>query len=148
MRFPACNATSLLEFQRGCQTKPVHSAEAEAQTVFATTAGTQTEPQDRATEQLFRQNHDEPEPPGLKDFLQRVEDFVIRQLVTNARSHAFDGFQVNWEDQSNPVSRSKESNKYGDLGLKLVFCMTQFHVCRCHASTVSSISAPKREVFM
>lgn len=95
----------------------MHSAEAEVQTVSATTTGTQTEPQDRATEQPFQQNHDEPEPSGLKDFLQRVEDVVIRQLVTNARSHAFDGFQVNWEDQSNLVSRRNESNTYGDQQL-------------------------------
>lgn len=123
MCIPAYNDTSLLEFQRGCQTKPVHSAEAEVQTVSATTTGTQTEPQDRAAEQLFQQNHDELEPPGLKDFLQRVEDFVIRQLVTNARSHAFDGFQVNWEDQSDPVRRSEESNKYGDqTALKALSC--------------------------
>uniref|UniRef100_A0A8C2X301 Dynein 2 intermediate chain 2 n=1 Tax=Cyclopterus lumpus TaxID=8103 RepID=A0A8C2X301_CYCLU len=31
-------------------------------------------------------------------------DSVIRELVTNARSHAFDEFQVNWEDQSHLVS--------------------------------------------
>ncbi|XP_044029224.1 WD repeat-containing protein 34 [Siniperca chuatsi] len=89
---------------RGCQTRLVHSAEAEVQTVSATISCTQTEPQYQVTQQLFQQNHDEPEPPGLKDFLQRVEDTVIRELVRNARSHAFDGFQVNWEDHSQLVS--------------------------------------------
>lgn len=90
----------------------VHSAEAEAQTVSATISCTQTEPQYQATQQLFP-NHDELEPPGLKDFLQRVEDTVIRELVKNAKSHAFDGFQVNWEDHSQLVSRTNEWNKDG-----------------------------------
>ncbi|KAM9337972.1 cytoplasmic dynein 2 intermediate chain 2 [Symphorus nematophorus] len=89
---------------RGCQTKAVHSADAEVQTVSTTISGTQTEPQNQATEQHLQQNPDEPEPPGLKDFLQRVEDAVIRELVRNTRSHAFDGFQVNWEDHSSLVS--------------------------------------------
>ncbi|KAE8284685.1 WD repeat-containing protein 34 [Larimichthys crocea] len=89
---------------RGCQTSMVHSAEAEVQTTLVTIGSTQTEPQYQTTEQLLQQNQDEPEPPGLKDFLQRVEDIVIRELVRNARSHAFDGFQVNWEDHSNLVS--------------------------------------------
>ncbi|KAG8010981.1 WD repeat-containing protein 34, partial [Nibea albiflora] len=90
--------------ERGCQTRTVHSAEAEVQTTLVTISSTQTEPQYQTTEQLLQQNQDESEPPGLKDFLQRVEDIVIRELVRNARSHAFDGFQVNWEDQSNLVS--------------------------------------------
>ncbi|XP_018557419.1 WD repeat-containing protein 34 [Lates calcarifer] len=89
---------------RDCQTRAVHSAEAGIQTVFTTLSCTQTEPQDQATEQLLKQNHNEPEPLGLKDFLQRVEEAVIRELVRNARSHAFDGFQVNWGDRSQLVS--------------------------------------------
>ncbi|XP_023253622.1 WD repeat-containing protein 34 [Seriola lalandi dorsalis] len=89
---------------RGCQTRAVHSTEAQVQTVSTTVSCTQTEPQDQQTEQLLQQNHDEPEPPGLKDFLQRVEEVVITELVKNARSHAFDGFQVNWGDHSQLVS--------------------------------------------
>ncbi|XP_070780695.1 cytoplasmic dynein 2 intermediate chain 2 [Enoplosus armatus] len=89
---------------RGCQTRAVHSAEAEVQTVSTTASCTQTEPPYQATQQLFQQNRNEPEPPGLKGFLQRVEDTVIRELVRNAGSHAFDGFQVNWEDRSQLVS--------------------------------------------
>ncbi|CAF90369.1 unnamed protein product, partial [Tetraodon nigroviridis] len=40
----------------------------------------------------------------LKDFLGRVEDTLVRQLLRNSRSHAFDGFQVNWSDPSHLVS--------------------------------------------
>lgn len=79
----------------------MHRAEAEIQTLSATIGWTQTEPEPQ--EQLLQQSHEEPDPPGLKDFLQRVEGAVIRELVSNARSHAFDGFQVDWEDQSQPV---------------------------------------------
>ncbi|XP_042365682.1 WD repeat-containing protein 34 isoform X2 [Plectropomus leopardus] len=89
---------------RGCQTRALLSADAEVQTVSASISWTQTEPQQQDTEQLLQQNHDKPEPPGLKDFILRVEDMVIRELVKNARSHAFDEFQVNWEDHSQLVS--------------------------------------------
>ncbi|KAM4634501.1 cytoplasmic dynein 2 intermediate chain 2 isoform 2-T2 [Polymixia lowei] len=88
----------------GCQTKAVHSAEAEVQTVSTTASSSQTEPQDQLIEQLLLQNDHGPEPPGLKNFLHRVEDMVIKELAKNAKSHAFDGFQVNWEEQSQLVS--------------------------------------------
>lgn len=89
---------------RGCQTRALHCAEAEVQTVSTAIGCTQTELQEQAAERLFQQNQNEPEPPGLRDFLQRVEDRVIRELVRNARSHAFDGFQANWEDRSQQIS--------------------------------------------
>lgn len=82
------------------------SAESEVQVISTTISSTQTELQEQATEQLIQQNQDEPEPPGLKDFLQQVEDMVVRELVKNVRSHAFDGFQASWEDHSQRVSRT------------------------------------------
>lgn len=141
----------LLEFQRGCQTKAVHRAEAEIQTVSTTIAGTQTEPRHQATEQLLQQNHNELESPGLKDFLQRVEDRVIRELVRNAKSHAFDGFQVNWEDHSSLVRRTNESNKKRcqfckpQDNLEVLSCYSDsswivlFLYCRFHASIAFNI---------
>lgn len=87
---------------RGCQTRALHTAESEIQTVSTTISGTQTEPQD--PDQLYQQNPELPDPPGLKDFLRRVEESVVRELVKNARSHAFDGFEVNWEDHNELVS--------------------------------------------
>ncbi|KAM9841230.1 cytoplasmic dynein 2 intermediate chain 2 [Aulostomus maculatus] len=89
---------------RGCQTREQQSAEAHAQTGTNSSSWTQTELQDGATEQLLLQHHDQLQAPGLKDFLLRVEDVVIRELVRNARSHAFDGFQVNWDDCSHMLS--------------------------------------------
>lgn len=82
------------------------SAESEVQVISTTISSTQTELQEQATEQLIQENQDEPEPPGLKDFLQQVEDMVVRELVKNVRSHAFDGFQASWEDHSQRVSRT------------------------------------------
>lgn len=55
-------------------------------------------------------NDEELGSEGLKNFLQQVEDTVIRQLVRNSRSHAFDGFQVNWNDPSNLVRTSNEAD--------------------------------------
>uniref|UniRef100_A0A673ARK2 Uncharacterized protein n=1 Tax=Sphaeramia orbicularis TaxID=375764 RepID=A0A673ARK2_9TELE len=90
--------------EKGCQTRALHTAESEVQTVSTTISGTQTEPQDPDPDQLYQQNPEQPDPPGLKDFLQRVEESVIRELVKNTRSHAFDGFEVNWEDHNELVS--------------------------------------------
>lgn len=41
---------------------------------------------------------------GLLSFLQRVEDAVTKELNKNWKSHAFDGFEVNWTDQDETVS--------------------------------------------
>lgn len=41
---------------------------------------------------------------GLLSFLQRVEDAVIKELNKNWKSHAFDGFEVNWREQNKTVS--------------------------------------------
>lgn len=41
---------------------------------------------------------------GLLSFLRRVEDTVIKELNKNWKSHAFDGFEVNWTDQDETVS--------------------------------------------
>ncbi|KAF3849431.1 hypothetical protein F7725_015928 [Dissostichus mawsoni] len=85
---------------RSCQTRAVHRAEAEVQAGSSSTCCTQTETQPQ--EELLLQ--DGLELPGLRDFLQRVEDTVVRELVRNARSHAFDEFHVNWEDHRQRVS--------------------------------------------
>ncbi|XP_062268953.1 WD repeat-containing protein 34 isoform X1 [Platichthys flesus] len=84
---------------RGSQTSAVRSCEAEVQSVSRTSSSTQTEP-----EPLTQLDPEAADPPGLRDFLQRVEEEVVGELVSNARSHAFDGFQVNWDDHSQLVS--------------------------------------------
>ncbi|KAM4527898.1 cytoplasmic dynein 2 intermediate chain 2 [Odontesthes bonariensis] len=92
---------------RSCQTTAVHRAEVGVQAVSRVISCTQTKPEDHTspmTEQQCQQNCTEPEPPGLVEFLQGVEEFIVGELEKNVRSHAFDGFQANWEDQSVPVS--------------------------------------------
>lgn len=87
---------------KGCQTQTVHSAEAANQSVTTADCSAQTDTQDHEM-QLFQKNDGNPWPQGLKDFLLRVEALVISELVVNARSHAFDGFHVNWEEQKTMV---------------------------------------------
>ncbi|XP_066501204.1 WD repeat-containing protein 34 [Hoplias malabaricus] len=84
---------------KSCQTKPVHTTEAEAQVRSVQDCGAQTDPQEQPP-----QSQISVDPPGLEDFLHRVEHMVIRELVKNAKSHAFDGFEVNWSDQHETVS--------------------------------------------
>uniref|UniRef100_A0A672QYN4 WD repeat-containing protein 34-like n=1 Tax=Sinocyclocheilus grahami TaxID=75366 RepID=A0A672QYN4_SINGR len=86
---------------RSCQTLPVHTAEAETQAKEVLDDSTQTQEQISHTLSLDR---DIADFPGLLDFLHKVEDIVIKELVKNSKSHAFDGFQVNWEDQNESVS--------------------------------------------
>ncbi|XP_068190095.1 cytoplasmic dynein 2 intermediate chain 2 isoform X2 [Antennarius striatus] len=87
---------------RGSQTTDGRPTDAQVQTGSTSSSQTQTDPPDQT--QGLQQNPDHLDPPGLKDFLQRVEEDVIRQLLRNTRSHAFHGFQANWEDHRNLVS--------------------------------------------
>lgn len=85
--------------QRSCQTLPLHTAEAEAQVLHVLDSGTQTETQDG-----FAEYHEvSSDHPGLKEFLGAVEEVIIKELIKNSRSHAFDGFEVNWVDHNETV---------------------------------------------
>uniref|UniRef100_A0A672L8K3 Uncharacterized protein n=1 Tax=Sinocyclocheilus grahami TaxID=75366 RepID=A0A672L8K3_SINGR len=82
---------------RSCQTLPVHTAEAETQAKDVLDNSTQTQEQISQTLSLDQNiSHF----PGLLDFLHRAEDVVTKELLKNSKSHAFDGFEVNWEDQN------------------------------------------------
>lgn len=87
---------------RNCQTQPIHTTEAEIQTLCMSESGTQTDPQDHLKQQV--NDGDTPESPGLMEFLHRIEGMVVKELEKNAKSHAFDGFEVNWEDHNQTVS--------------------------------------------
>lgn len=87
--------------QRSCQTLPVHTTETETQAKDVSENGTQTQDQ---SGQTFSLDRDLADFPGLVDFMHRAEDVVIRELVKNSKSHAFDGFEVNWEEQNESVS--------------------------------------------
>ncbi|KAM9820662.1 cytoplasmic dynein 2 intermediate chain 2 [Neosynchiropus ocellatus] len=89
---------------KGCQTQAVHSCQMAVQVKSTSAAFTQTERPDLSLERHLAENPDDPAPPGLREFLRRVEGLVTRELFQNSRSHAFDDYQVNWEDGSRPVS--------------------------------------------
>uniref|UniRef100_A0A3Q3DP51 Dynein 2 intermediate chain 2 n=1 Tax=Hippocampus comes TaxID=109280 RepID=A0A3Q3DP51_HIPCM len=89
---------------RGCQTRAIHSTETGVQTRSSVASSTQTELQDHVTTQFLQDPHNMLHLPGLNDFLRQIEAPVIRELVRNAKSHAFDGFQVNWEEHNQMVS--------------------------------------------
>ncbi|KAF4098758.1 WD repeat-containing protein 34 [Onychostoma macrolepis] len=86
---------------RSCQTLPVHTAEAETRAKDVLDNSTQTQDQISQTLSL---DQDISHFPGLLDFLHRAEDIILKELVKNSKSHAFDGFEVNWEDQNESVS--------------------------------------------
>nr|XP_049585579.1 WD repeat-containing protein 34 isoform X2 [Syngnathus scovelli] len=92
-----------LVVKRGCQTRTIHSAEAGVQTRSSVVGSTQTELQDHVTTQFLQDPDTVLRLPGLKEFLDQVEGQVIRELVKNSKSHAFDGFQVNWEEHNQMV---------------------------------------------
>lgn len=66
-------------------------------------SSTQTDPPENLTDQLTLHSDLSADPPGLRDFLQRVEDLVIHELMQNSKSHAFDNYEVNWTDQHETV---------------------------------------------
>ncbi|KAF2976047.1 hypothetical protein EK904_004996 [Melospiza melodia maxima] len=84
-----------------CQTGKIATAEAAAQSHTARDAAVQTE-QSKDAVQDFQQEV-QVDYIGLLSFLQRVEDAVIKELNKNWKSHAFDGFEVNWTDQDETV---------------------------------------------
>ncbi|XP_061675937.1 WD repeat-containing protein 34 isoform X5 [Syngnathoides biaculeatus] len=88
---------------RGCQTTAIHSAEAGVQTRSSVFSSTQTELQDHVTAQFLQDPQNTLHLSSLKDFLHHVEVPIIRELVRNSKSHAFDGFQVNWEEHNQMV---------------------------------------------
>ncbi|XP_029469028.1 WD repeat-containing protein 34 isoform X2 [Rhinatrema bivittatum] len=87
---------------KSCQTAPVLTAEAALQVCCITHAGMQTD-QNRSRaldiQQAAHLHH-----PGLEKFLNGVEGLVIRELNKNWKSHAFEGFDVNWSEQNRTVS--------------------------------------------
>ncbi|XP_075885564.1 cytoplasmic dynein 2 intermediate chain 2 isoform X2 [Nelusetta ayraudi] len=94
---------SFQNHNQGCQTKALQAAEAAVQSVCSTDSGTQTEPQHGAAAAAAA-GAEQLQHSGLLEFLQRVEDDVVQQLASRDRSHAFDGFNVNWEERVDGVS--------------------------------------------
>ncbi|XP_070614987.1 cytoplasmic dynein 2 intermediate chain 2 isoform X4 [Erythrolamprus reginae] len=89
---------------KSTQTISVPTAERKSQTHHSHEVGIQADPEASPAQALPL-----PPPPlvdyaSLRAFLQRVEEPVIRELDKNWKSHAFDGFEVNWADPTETVS--------------------------------------------
>ncbi|NXG34756.1 WDR34 protein, partial [Dromaius novaehollandiae] len=87
---------------KSCQTGKISTAEVAVQSHTSQDAGVQTD-QSKDAARDFQQEV-QVDYTRLLSFLQRVEDVVIKELNKNWKSHAFDGFEVNWTDQNETVS--------------------------------------------
>ncbi|XP_009075534.1 PREDICTED: WD repeat-containing protein 34, partial [Acanthisitta chloris] len=86
---------------KSCQTGKISTAEAAAQSHTCRDVGVQTEHSQEPAQDF--QQEAQVDHPGLLSFLQRVEDAVVKELNKNWHSHAFDGFEVKWTEQSDAV---------------------------------------------
>jgi len=86
-----CQTGELIEEERACQT--YHQAEFETQTDF-------NDALPRNTKIIIDNSK------KLCDFLLRVYPEVTDQLVANNRSHAFDGYEVDWEEKAEVIECS------------------------------------------
>ncbi|XP_069039590.1 cytoplasmic dynein 2 intermediate chain 2 isoform X1 [Lepisosteus oculatus] len=90
---------------KSCQTAPLQTAEVEVQSLQTSDSGTQTDADELWAQRSRLAPPSEQEAPGLGEFLLRVEGTVVKELAKNAKSHAFSGFEVNWEDRNQTVTR-------------------------------------------
>ncbi|NWU66373.1 WDR34 protein, partial [Pterocles burchelli] len=86
---------------KSCQTGKISTAETAVQARTSRDASVQTDPRHDAVQDF--QQEVQVDYSSLLSFLQRVEDAVIKELNKNWKSRAFDGFEVNWTDQSETV---------------------------------------------
>lgn len=87
---------------KSCQTAGIATAEASAQAQTHADAQVQTEAPEEPAAMAPVSQYD---TLRLAAFLRRVEAMVIRELNNNWQSHAFDGYEVNWTEQQQTVSR-------------------------------------------
>ncbi|KAM5145939.1 cytoplasmic dynein 2 intermediate chain 2 isoform 3-T3 [Mantella aurantiaca] len=88
---------------KSSQTRPIATNELSVQVGRVTEIGTQTEwiQDQRALDIDLGPLLDYPD---VGAFLKRVEEDMIRELKKNWRSHAFDGYEVTWEEPNSQVS--------------------------------------------
>ncbi|KXJ25340.1 WD repeat-containing protein 34 [Exaiptasia diaphana] len=82
------------------QTSEIITYEADAQAVFKKDIEIQTD--EEPEKEIAIANDDNSQK--LNDFLLRVYPELSRQLEANIRSHAFDGYDVDWEEKSSSVT--------------------------------------------
>ncbi|KAG2469873.1 SET protein, partial [Polypterus senegalus] len=102
------------EGEKSSQTLELKLTEAGVQACHISDIGVQTEPAECLVDSFDPELNAQVEYPGLREFLQRVSGMVIKELKQNAKSHAFDGFEVNWVEQ-NQTSLPKVLKQQGQL---------------------------------
>ncbi|XP_046849052.1 cytoplasmic dynein 2 intermediate chain 2-like [Xenia sp. Carnegie-2017] len=83
-----------------CQTSEILANEAETQATYKQDVMIQTEKEDEKKAVAAVEEEDSPE---LLEFLRRIYPALMAELDANTRSHAFDGYQVDWEDSTDSV---------------------------------------------
>ncbi|XP_054853480.1 cytoplasmic dynein 2 intermediate chain 2 isoform X2 [Eublepharis macularius] len=101
---PALPAATGRAGERSTQTGVISTGEAQTQSCCFQDAGVQTDASGERLQAVGLQTPAAVDYAGLLSFLQNVEEVVIRELNKNWKSHAFDGFEVNWMEQNETVS--------------------------------------------
>ncbi|XP_022080790.1 WD repeat-containing protein 34-like [Acanthaster planci] len=83
----------------GSQTSEILTGESDAQTSYKSNAKVQTDPIKEKKFELAADNSQ-----AFQDFIARVTPDICHVLERNARSHAFDGWDVNWEEDTEAVT--------------------------------------------
>eukprot|EP00118_Oscarella_pearsei_P017445 m.172920 g.172920 ORF g.172920 m.172920 type:complete len:207 (+) comp39087_c0_seq31:134-754(+) len=103
--FDLANLSSCWQQQRAvkdssAQTSQIITNEKECQAVFRSEMEVQTEEDSQKSSVPFSEDNSQ----ALLEFLKRIEPEVSIQLEKNLQSHAFDGYDVSWSDQSASVT--------------------------------------------
>nr|XP_054766400.1 cytoplasmic dynein 2 intermediate chain 2-like [Lytechinus pictus] len=85
----------------GCQTSEIHIKDTGSQVIKRVHQEIQTDPEPEKTVDLSLLGS---QPPGLAEFLERVYPEFAKCLDENARSHAFDGYEVDWQEENEVVT--------------------------------------------
>lgn len=84
--------------ESGCQTSEVVTTDKDTQSIASVSVECQTD------EIIQDEIVGEEDGPELAAFLARVEEDVSAQLLRNAASHAFEGYEVTWDEATAAVS--------------------------------------------
>ncbi|XP_065071936.1 cytoplasmic dynein 2 intermediate chain 2-like isoform X2 [Rhopilema esculentum] len=85
-----------------CQTKDITFSIASTQSSYKNEIEIQTETDE--DESLTKSKQLDVNTQALSNFLLRVYPDICEQLIANEKSHAFDGYDVNWEDETDTIS--------------------------------------------
>ncbi|XP_030842172.1 WD repeat-containing protein 34 isoform X1 [Strongylocentrotus purpuratus] len=85
----------------GCQTSDIQINDVASQVIKRVHQEIQTVPEPEKSVDLSLLGS---RPPGLAEFMARVLPDVCKYLDENTKSHAFDGYEVDWEDENEAVT--------------------------------------------